>query len=58
MTLEFSGLRVINVENLSGAAPGGGTDVRKVDLANALQAHLGSAPRPTSPASSETSDRP
>lgn len=53
MTLEFTGLRVINVENLSGASsrPGDGgtssaTDVRKVDLMNsvtsALGEHLGS----------------
>ena len=33
LTLEFTGLRVINVENLGGAAAGSGTDVRKVDLA-------------------------
>jgi cytochrome c biogenesis protein len=39
-TLEFTGLRVINVENLSGA--GGPTDVRKVDLVGSLQEHLGS----------------
>ena len=47
--LEFSGLRVINVENLSGPAAGsgngGGTDVRKVDLVNSLQNHLGSGAR-------------
>jgi cytochrome c biogenesis protein len=42
MTLEFTGLRVINVENLSGPADGGGTDVRKVDLAASLREHLGS----------------
>ena len=53
MTLEFTGLRVINVENLSGGgdATGAGgatsaTDVRKVDLvgamAGALGDHLGS----------------
>jgi len=41
LTLEFSGLRVINVENMSGEAAGG-TDVRKVDLADSLQKHLGS----------------
>jgi cytochrome c biogenesis protein len=39
-TLEFTGLRVINVENLGGA--GGATDVRKVDLVDSLQEHLGS----------------
>jgi cytochrome c biogenesis protein len=47
MTLEFTGLRVINVENLGGNAAGSGpTDVRKVDLvssfAGAVGDHLGS----------------
>ena len=43
MTLEFTGLRVINVENLGGNAAGGGaTDVRKVDLVSTLTEHLGS----------------
>ena len=53
LTIEFTGLRVINVENLSGgddASPGsnmaGPTDVRKVDLVGAmtstLEGHLGS----------------
>jgi len=37
--VEFTGLRVINVENLAGA--GGATDVRKVDLADSLREHLG-----------------
>ena len=41
-TMEFVGLRVINVENLSGDATASGADVRKVDLANALGKHLGS----------------
>jgi cytochrome c biogenesis protein len=41
LTLEFTGLRVINVENLGGA-PAGPTDVRKVDLVGSLQEHLGS----------------
>jgi cytochrome c biogenesis protein len=43
LTLEFVGLRVINVENMSeagnSAAP---TDVRKVDLATSFTDHLGS----------------
>jgi cytochrome c biogenesis protein len=43
MTLEFTGLRVINVENLSGASASSGTDVRKVDLATSLREQLGSA---------------
>jgi cytochrome c biogenesis protein len=43
MTLEFTGLLVINVENLGGNPAGGGaTDVRKVDLVSSLQEHLGS----------------
>jgi cytochrome c biogenesis protein len=42
MTLEFTGLRVINVENLSGPSAGAGTDVRKVDLAASLRDQLGS----------------
>ncbi|MCV2360416.1 cytochrome c biogenesis protein ResB [Paucibacter sp. TC2R-5] len=42
LKLEFAGLRVINVENLGGAPTAGGTDVRKVDLVNSLQSHLGS----------------
>ena len=42
MTLEFTGLRVINVENLGGSRPAAATDVRKVDLVAPLQEHLGS----------------
>lgn len=44
LTLEFSGLRVINVENLGGSPAGeaSGTDVRKVDLTASLDKHLGS----------------
>jgi len=44
LTLEFTGLRVINVENLGGGDGGGagGTDVRKVDLVGSLDGHLGS----------------
>ncbi len=43
LTLELTGLRVINVENLSGNAEGGsGADVRKVDLVGRLNEHLGS----------------
>jgi cytochrome c biogenesis protein len=43
LTLEFSGLRVINVENLSGNERG--VDVRKVDLGQALGNRLGAADR-------------
>lgn len=39
MTLEYTGLRVINVENMS--APGGPTDPRRVDLRDSLEARLG-----------------
>lgn len=44
LTLEFTGLRVINVENLGGGegSGAGGTDVRKVDLVDSLDGHLGS----------------
>ena len=43
LTLEFTGLRVINVENLGGNPAGGrATDVRKVDLVSSLKDHLGS----------------
>ncbi|MBY0467547.1 MAG: cytochrome c biogenesis protein ResB [Burkholderiaceae bacterium] len=47
LTLEFTGLRVINVVNFGGrpadaAAGGGATDVRKVDLVSSFKAHLGS----------------
>ncbi|HWH81671.1 MAG TPA: cytochrome c biogenesis protein ResB, partial [Burkholderiaceae bacterium] len=48
LTLEFTGLRVINVENLGGApAVGGATDVRRVDLMRSLEDHLGSGARGT-----------
>ncbi len=42
ITLEYTGLRVINVENFAGdgAAP---VDVRKVDLRNAIDSRLGAA---------------
>jgi cytochrome c biogenesis protein len=45
LTLEFTGLRVINVENF--AAPNAPVDVRKVDLASALDARLGSGHKTT-----------
>jgi cytochrome c biogenesis protein len=43
MTLEFTGLRVINVENFGAGSEAGGTDVRKVDLQQSLNARLGAA---------------
>ncbi|MEO7547665.1 MAG: cytochrome c biogenesis protein ResB, partial [Ramlibacter sp.] len=52
MTLEYTGLRVINVENFGGgsAGPGapGATDVRKVDLRASIDARLGAANKTTS----------
>ncbi len=46
MTLEYTALRVINVENFSEAGKlgaGSGVDVRKVDLRNAIDSRLGAA---------------
>ncbi|KQW01351.1 cytochrome c biogenesis protein ResB [Rhizobacter sp. Root1221] len=40
LTVEFTGLRVITVENMQPTASG--IDVRKVDLVDSLQSHLGS----------------
>ncbi len=51
LTLEYAGLRVINVENFAAGAAGlgaAGTDVRKVDLRQAIDARLGSAHKTTS----------
>jgi cytochrome c biogenesis protein len=42
MTLEYTGLRVINVENFGGNDKAG-TDVRKVDLRDSLNSRLGAA---------------
>ena len=45
LQLEFTGLRVINVENLASGTVGQngtGVDVRGVDLVNSLQKHMGS----------------
>ncbi len=41
LTIEFTGLRSINVENFAPSAAQG-TDVRKVDLVKTLESHLGS----------------
>ena len=44
LTLEYTALRVINVENLGGnTGANGGVDVRKVDLKDAIDARLGAA---------------
>lgn len=42
LTLEFAGLRTINVENMGEAGGASAADVRRVDLATSLQSHLGS----------------
>jgi len=42
LTLEYTGLRVINVENFAGNGPSG-VDVRKVDLRESLDQRLGAA---------------
>ena len=45
LTLEFTALRTINVENFGGGsgAPGSGADVRKVDLRESVESRLGAA---------------
>ena len=43
MTLEFTGLRVINVENIGETDPTGATDPRKVDLRASIEARMGAA---------------
>ncbi len=48
LTLEITGLRVINVENLSNDG-GGATDVRKVDLVSKMREHLGSGAKSGTP---------
>lgn len=47
LTLEYTGLRVMNVENLAGDTASG-ADVRKVDLRASLDARLGAANKTTS----------
>ncbi|MDO8276595.1 MAG: cytochrome c biogenesis protein ResB, partial [Burkholderiaceae bacterium] len=42
LTLEYTGLRVINVENFAGSNAGAATDVRKVDLRSSIESRLGS----------------
>jgi cytochrome c biogenesis protein len=48
LTLEFAGLRVINVENM-GAEGGSGADVRKVDLRGSIESHLGAGNKTARP---------
>jgi cytochrome c biogenesis protein len=49
MSLEFTGLRVINVENMSGGQgdTGQAVDVRKVDLASAIDQRMGAGHKTT-----------
>jgi len=42
LTIEFTGLRVINVENFADSS-GSGTDVRAVDLRHSIESRLGAA---------------
>ena len=42
LTLEYSGLRMINVENFAGGG-GSGVDVRRVDLRESIESRLGAA---------------
>ena len=50
LTLEYTGLRVINVENFGdGGAQGSATDVRKVDLRHGLESRLGAANKTNKP---------
>ncbi|WP_066268447.1 cytochrome c biogenesis protein ResB [Hydrogenophaga palleronii] len=42
LTLEYTGLRVINVENFAGSNAAAGVDVRKVDLRGSIESRLGS----------------
>jgi cytochrome c biogenesis protein len=49
LTLEYTGLRVINVENFGANNRTSGTDVRAVDLAQSIESRLGAANKsPTS----------
>jgi cytochrome c biogenesis protein len=48
LTLEFGGLRVINVENLT-ATGASGTDVRQVDLRQSIERHLGAGDKSAKP---------
>jgi cytochrome c biogenesis protein len=46
LTLEYTGLRVINVENFANQGEASGTDVRKVDLRSSIESRLGSGHKP------------
>jgi cytochrome c biogenesis protein len=47
MTLEFTGLRVINVENFAATGNLDGADVRKVDLRQSIESRLGAGHKTT-----------
>ncbi|EED69461.1 cytochrome c biogenesis protein ResB [Comamonas testosteroni] len=47
VTLEYTALRTINVENFGGQDKGAGADVRKVDLRQAIDERLGAAHKTT-----------
>jgi cytochrome c biogenesis protein len=49
LQLEFTGLRVINVENFGGDQSASGADPRRVDLRSTLEGHLGSGAKVRSP---------
>ena len=50
LTLEYTALRVINVENFAdGGALGSGADVRKVDLRQGIESRLGAANKTNTP---------
>ncbi len=48
LTLEFTGLRTINVENFSDQTGASGADVRKVDLRASIDARMGAGHKTTS----------
>ncbi len=49
LTLEYTALRLINVENFADPQGGSGADVRKVDLGHALESRLGAANKVNKP---------
>jgi len=49
LTLEYTGLRIINVENFADAQGGSAVDVRKVDLRQAMESRLGAANKTNKP---------
>lgn len=47
LTLEYTGLRVINVENFAASNAAAGVDVRKVDLRGSIESRLGAGHKTT-----------